>query len=340
MAFVDDLTTHLSSALHHKHGLSSVAYYWVMLSNGSADVHECVVFFGFKNGDSYPTLVAKIPRLPEDEWVIRVEYERLVEICDLIGMPDAEQHLPQPISYTSLHGQPVMVTSYVRGENLLRATGKKIWQKPEQVRILAMDVAKSLHHIMDRTARQLTDNDRPSSDIQKKADKFKQMHSLTENELYVVENLVKEIVDNELKASHKILLQGDFWHGNMIRGEEYGKLVFIDWQYARWATDASLDVYLFLLASSLATVPRNMSVIERARGAAETLATWRDNVIPSYLSAFGETDRYSLLSPRSGMLMCCIEKAVRASMDLGVDQENDLIWRFLFAELIKMKELA
>ncbi len=338
MNFVDDLTSHLSAVLHQKQGFVPDTYYWVMLSNGSADVHECVVFFGFKNGESFPTLVAKIPRLPEDEWVIRVEYERLVEICQLVGMPDAVQHLPQPISYTSLQGQPVMITTYVRGENLLRASGKKIWKKPEQVRMLAMDVAKSLRHIMDRTARQLVNNDHPSSDFQKKADKFKEMHSLTEDELCFVDDLVKEIAHNDSKASHKILLQGDFWHGNMIRGEEYGKLVFIDWQYAHWSTDASLDVYLFLLAASLATVSRERSVMERAQGTVETLAAWQVNIIPSYLSAFGETDRYSLLPPRSGMLMCCIEKAVRASIDLGVDQANDLIWRFLFAELIKMKE--
>ena len=338
MSFVDDLTSHVSSVLLGNQEFASDAYYWVMLSNGSADAHECIVFFGFKNSEALPTLVAKIPRLPEDEWVIRVEYERLEEVYGLVGLPDAVRHLPQPISYTSLQGQPVMITTYVRGENLLRATGKMIWKKPEQIRMLAIDVARSLRHILDRTARQLIDNDRPVSDFQKKADKFKQMHSLTDKELGFVDNLINEVANNNLKASHKILLQGDFWHGNMIRGEKYGKLVFIDWQYAHWSTDASLDVYLFLLAASLATAPREWTRAERARGAVETLIAWQSNIIPSYLAAFGETDRYALLPPRSGMLKCCIEKAVRASMDLGVDQENDLIWRFLFAELIKINE--
>lgn len=338
MTFIDSLTSHVSSILMEDQESAPHNYFWVMLSNGIADVHECVIFFGFKNGEVTPSLVAKIPRLPEDAWVIRVEYERLAEVYDLVGLPDAMQHLPQPISYELLHGQPVMVTTYVRGENLLRASGEMIWKKQELVRVLAIDVAKSLRHIMDRTVKPLIDNDRPSPNFQKKAEKFRQMHSLTEDELCFVDNLVKEIADNELRATHKILLQGDFWHGNMIRGEVYGKLVFIDWQYAHWSTDASLDVYLFLLAASLATVPQERSLMERVQGAVETLNAWQENLIPSYLSAFGEIDHYSLLPPRSGMLMCCIEKAVRASLDLGVDQENDLVWRFLFAELIKLQE--
>jgi len=337
-AFVDSLTSHVSSlSLRNLGHQPAHPFSWVMLSNGSADEHECVIFFGLESGKSIPTLVAKIPRLPEDVWVIKAEYERLVEICDLVGMPDSLQYLPQPISYIFLRGQPVLITTYVRGENLLRTFGKLMQRQPEQVYVLVLEIAKSLRYIMDKTAQPLTADNRPDSDFQKKVEKFKQMHSLSEKEKGIADNLVKEIAHNDLLASHRILLQGDFWHGNMIRGEEYGKLVFIDWQYSHWSTDASLDVYLFLLAASLSTAPR-ADVKERAHIAVETLSAWRSSVIPAYLSAYGKTDHYSLLPLRSGMLKCCIEKAVRASMDLGYDQENDLVWRFLYAELLHWTE--
>ncbi len=337
-AFVDSLTSHVSTlSLEILGHVPAHPFFWTMLSNGSADVHECIIFFGLESGKSAPSLVAKIPRLPEDDWVIKAEYDRLVEICNLVGMPDAVQYLPQPISYTSLNGQPVLITTYVHGENLLRTFGKMIQRRPDMVYTLALDVAKSLRFIMDRTAQLVTINGRPESDFHKKVEKFKQMHSLTENEIQVADNLVEEIEHNNLQASHQILLQGDFWHGNMIRGEKYGKLIIIDWQYSRWSTDASLDVYLFLLAASLATAPRT-DVRERASKAVETLNLWRSQMIPAYLAVFGKTEHYSLLPLRSGMLMCCIEKAVRASMDLGYDQENDLVWRFLYAELLNWAE--
>ena len=338
MTFIDSLTSHVSSLSLEREGYSTTyPLYWVMLSNRGADIHDCVIFFGFESDKSTPALVAKVPRLPEDAWVIKAEYERLVEICNLVGAPDSLQHLPQPISYTSLNGQPVLITTYARGENLLRTFDALMRNEPGQVYSFAIDVAKSLRNIMDRTAQPLTTDDRPNSDFRKKVEKFKQMHSLSENEKLVADNLVKVIEHNDLLASHKILLQGDFWHGNMIRGEEYGKLIFIDWQYSHWSTDASLDVYLFLLAASFANGPRE-DIKERARRAIKTLSTWRDGVIPAYLSAFGKTERYSLLPLRSGMLMCCIEKAVRASMDLGYDQENDLVWRFMYAELLNWTE--
>ena len=70
----------------------------------------------------------------------------------------------------------------------------------------------------------------------------------------------------------------------------------------------------------------------------EVLLQWRPKIIPDYLEAFGKPDQYTLMPARYGMLCCCVEKAVRASMYLGFDQVNDLIWRLLFAELVNLSD--
>jgi hypothetical protein len=111
--------------------------------------------------------------------------------------------------------------------------------------------------------------------------------------------------------------------------------MFIDWQYSHWSTDVSLDVYLFLMAGALASVSQG-SADEQARAAKDVLLKWRPQIIPAFLAAYGAADRFSLLPAKYGMLVCCVEKAVRTVLDFGYNQSDDATWRSLFSELINI----
>jgi len=335
-AFIDALTSYLLSLRRQGKPLLSPPLHWTIMSNGSADIHDCIIIFVFEANKSQPIMVVKVPRLPEDGWALQVEYDRLVELWEHLGT-QVVFRIPEPIAMVSLGAQPILVTSYIHGESLLGASKRMIWKKPEQVFSLAVDAAESLRDMVDATATQLADGENVPTDTMQKIEKFKEMYRFTEREDQAILGLIKYIESIRKKATHKVLIQGDFWHGNMIRNSIHGKLMFVDWQYSRWSTDVSLDVYLFLLAGALANAPQ-LPIEERAHGAMDALLQWRSKIIPAYLQAFGKPDQYTLMPPRYGMLLCCVEKAVRASMDLGFDQVNDLIWRLLFAELVNLSD--
>jgi hypothetical protein len=119
----------------------------------------------------------------------------------------------------------------------------------------------------------------------------------------------------------------------MIRNKKHEKLMFVDWQFASWSVDVSMDVYFFLLAGALYATG-NGPVEQRAKEAFSLLNGWRADVIPEYLSTYGKPDHYVLLPQKYGMLLCCVEKAVRSALEFGYSHSDDLLWRFLFAELL------
>jgi len=334
--FMDTLTTYIASLRRQGKPLLSPPLHWVILSNGAADLHDCIIIFVFEANKTQPALVVKVPRLPEDGLALQLEYDRLVELWKHLG-PYAAFRVPEPVAMLTLGAQPAFVVSYIHGESLLRASKHKIWEKPEMVYSLAIDAAEFLRDIVDRTTTQLQDGENVPTDILQKIEKFREMYHFAEREDQALQGLIKNVESMRRSATHKTLIQGDFWHGNMIRNSRHGKLMLVDWQYSRWSTDVSLDVYLFLLAGALASAPQ-FPVEERARGAMEVLLQWRPKIIPDYLQAFGKPDQYTLMPARYGTLLCCVEKAVRASMDLGFDQVNDLIWRLLFAELVNLSD--
>ena len=166
-----------------------------------------------------------------------------------------------------------------------------------------------------------------------KAGKFRELFEITPAEDQVLSDLVKKVEDRVATASHKVLIQGDFWHGNMIRDEKRGSLMLVDWQFARWSLDVSMDLYFFLLAGALSAAG-NGSVEQRAKEAFDLLSEWRANVIPEYLAAYGRPADYVLLPQRYGMMLCCVEKAVRSALEFGYSHSDDWMWRSLFAELM------
>ena len=337
IAFVDTLTLH-SSSLSLKTPEPSFQHLdWAMLSNGASSLHECILFFGIGTEGATPVLVAKVPRLPSDDWIIRTEYASLVALWEQLGEQKAVSRIPRPIDLVVLQGQPTLITSYIDSGNLLHSSRKLNCQDTKQVIELAPDAGKYLAEILDQTATPLTAENRPISDFDKKAEKYKLMHFLLDAEIDAVSELENVIRTVYRTATHRILVHGDYWHGNMIRAKSHGELMLVDWQYSHWHVDAALDVYLFLLAVALSAAPEG-DVRKKAHDAAKILMRWRDSVIPEFLSVFEKPSKYSLLPPRQGFLYCCIEKATRASLAIGTDQEEDLIWRFMFAELLNWED--
>jgi hypothetical protein len=335
-AFIDQLTAHLSALQRQDSPLVTPPLRWSILANGGTDPRDCIIIFVFEDGRSQPALVVKVPRLPEDRRALQVEYGRMVELWNRLG-GEAAFRIPEPIAMLDLEGQPALVISYIPGESLLRTSRKRLWENPARVQALAVDAAQSLRSMMDRTAVLLSAGERLETGLMQKVEKFRQMQHTTAREEQALLELLGQVEAAEKNATHKVLTQGDFWHGNIIRNANHGQLMFVDWQYSRWDTDVSLDVYLFLMAGALADAPHS-PVEERARVAVEVLRRWRPQIIPAYLQAFGRPTQYGLLPARAGMMRCCLEKAVRASMDAGIDLENDLVWRLLFAELASLPD--
>jgi hypothetical protein len=40
-----------------------------------------------------------------------------------------------------------------------------------------------------------------------------------------------------------------------------------------------------------------------------------------------------LLPEKYGMMLCCVEKSTRSALEFGYSHPDDLMWRYLFAEL-------
>lgn len=330
-SFLDELSDYGASLSEGQRKLFSAPLHWVSLANGDADFHDNVIFFGFDPRGSDPVLVAKVPRLVKNGWMLRTEYDHLLELWDCLGTA-AANYIPKPYAFPTLQGRPVLMISYVPGESLTRLSPKSFWADSGKVTTLAREAARTLRDLNRLTERPVQSSDVFELDLHAKADKFRELFPLNVEEDHALRELITVVKETSKTASHKVLIQGDFWHGNMIRDKNYGRLMFVDWQFARWSTDVSLDLYFFLLAGALSATGSG-AVEERAKRAFQTLVAWRTEVMPEYFAAYGQPDQYMLLPQKYGMMLCCVEKAVRSALDFGYSHPDDLLWRHLFAEL-------
>lgn len=219
---------------------------------------------------------------------------------------------------------------------MLASTKKKLWHELTYTISIVKEVALSLRKLHEQMVVPIERDEFVQSEITRKVGIFIECYSPTDREIHALYELISQYSSHD--AGYKTLIQGDFWHGNIIRSATHDSLIIVDWQYARWATDVSLDVYLFLLAGAVALVRGTDE--ERARAAAGVIEQWSANIIPVYLEAYGKASRFSLLPLKYGMILCCVDKAVRAVMDFGYNQDDDGIWRNLFTELVNLKEWA
>lgn len=331
-SFVDDLSSFALSLKEGKKELFLAPPHWMILSNGDADFHDNLIFFGFDSKKSEPVLVAKVSRLIENGWMLKTEYEHLIELWNCIG-EDAESYVPKPYAMTTLQERPVLVISYASGESLARLSAKSFWMDSKQVLALAKEAARSLRNLNRLTERPIEQVESKASRFVEKAEKFRDLFQITREEEHALTALVETLNSRTMSAEHKVLIQGDFWHGNMIRDKKRKNLMFVDWQFARWSVDVSMDVFFFLLAGALSATG-NEAVEQRAKDAFHLLNKWRKDVIPEYLFAYGVPEDYVLLPQKYGMMMCCVEKAVRSALEFGYSHPDDRLWRSLFAELM------
>jgi hypothetical protein len=201
-----------------------------------------------------------------------------------------------------------------------------------RVSTLAKEAARSL-----RTLNRLTESPIEKAEFNDThflgiADHFRNLFQISGEEERILAALAEMLNTRVTSVTHKVLIQGDFWHGNMLRDKKRRNLMFVDWQFARWSADVSMDVYFFLLAGAL-FVTENENPKQHANDAFHLLNDWGKDIIPEYLFAYGVPDHYGLLPPKYGMMLCCVEKAVRPALAFGYSHPDDLVWRYLFAEL-------
>jgi len=305
---------------------------WVYVANGGTAYLDNVLRFGFEDGKNNPIHVTKISRLPENSWMLRAEYDNLCTLWECLD-DEAAERLPQPLALENVGKESRLLLSYVSGHSLGNTIRSAFWSGADNFLNLAIDAAKSLRLFHDRTARPKKTKISPKFDFEVRANKFMSLFDLSLSEAQILHKLAENVDNNIKNAAKEVLVQNDFWHGNLIRGDEHGELVFIDWQFGHWASDISFDVYLFLIAGALAAVPYGDEV-SRAKAAAEQLFHWQDDLIPAYLNAYGEPDGWRLLPLREGLLACCVEKAARTEIIFNTRHPDDLMWRVIFGELL------
>lgn len=331
-SFPDDLAAFAHSLFHGEGHHPPAMFRWVCLANGDADFHDNVIFFGFHQESTEPILVAKVPRLVENGWMLQREYDRLSELWNCLGQ-NAGNYIPKPYALTSLQGRPVLIISYVHGESLTRLSRRSFWGNSRQVSALAKEAARVLRDLNHLTERRTEPEEFAYSDFQKRADTFRELFQLNEKESHALSEVLEMVRERSKAVRHKVLIQGDFWHGNMIRDRKRRKLMFVDWQFARWSVDVSLDLYFFPLAGALFAAG-NAPADQRVKRAYRLLTDWRADVIPEYLESYGQPSQYVLLPQKAGMMACCVEKAVRPTLEFGYRHPDDLTWRALFTELL------
>jgi aminoglycoside phosphotransferase (APT) family kinase protein len=329
--FWEDLSTFALSLAEGGRKLFSPPLHWVCLANGDADFHDNVIFFGFESKQSDPVLVSKVPRLVENGWMLKTEYDHLVELWNCIGS-EAAKYVPKPYGFTTIQERPVLLISYVPGESLTRLWRNSFWGDVAQVMALAREAGHSLRELNRLTETPVQPADSLRVDLQKRVDTFRELFQVSTDEDRELAALINIFEERSSVARHKVLIQGDFWHGNMIRDRQRGTLMLVDWQFARWSVDVSMDVYFFLLASAFSATELG-SPEERATRAFRLLSDWRANVIPEYLAAYGQPEHYVLLPQKYGMMLCCVEKSTRSALEFGYSHPDDLMWRHLFTKL-------
>jgi hypothetical protein len=208
-----------------------------------------------------------------------------------------------------------------------------LWKDSKNLKTRSINAAKLLRKLHEKTAGANHPAEEDDGCFARKASTFCERFDLTREERLEVDRLVELVASSCANARKNVLLQGDFWHGNMIESPRTGALILVDWGFARWSPDASQDVYLYLLAGAISAVPFAPADL-RAEKAARQLARWRGILLPSYLKAYGQPTGYTLLSPRAGMLACAIEMATRPALAFDTSHPyDDRLWCRLFAEL-------
>jgi Phosphotransferase enzyme family len=308
--------------------------YWTLLANGDTFYFDNVVLLGTPVGDTKPIFVAKVCRLPAFDLTLNTEYKNIKTLWGIIN-GKISGVLPHPYILAKHGNDHILLTSFLDGESLLSILHQKPNAENEFYVKLARSAAETLRFFHDMSSTPTAPLNEPGIRIEEKIRLFQQLFYLNPDETAYLDQLTKVFRENAVRSKQYVLLHGDFWQGNIIKQTDTGKLAVIDWQFSMWSPDASIDVYMYLLAGALASVPYNTEE-KRAADTAHLLVEWQFDLIPNYLQAYGEVNGYGLLPVRDGMLLCCIEMATRTSFFFNTQYPNDWLWAKLFSGLYRL----
>lgn len=328
---IDYLNTVVDNQWHTWYGTKPPALDWLLLTNGGTALHDNVVFLGAPKGQRQPLLVAKACRWPDYSRTIPHEFGQLTAVWQQLG-DQAIGRIPRPLHLGQHHADQVLLTDFFAGSLLtqqLRAT-----TDPAALTQLLQRAAVWLRLLHEQTARpRMADLPMCHSTY---AGCFANLFTLDKQEQAALREVETAVSDHTTAATTQLIQHGDFWPGNILLRATDGQLALIDWQFSAWTTDPSFDLYFLPLAAAVALAGSGTPQ-QRGQRAAQTLASWAQTILPTYLTAYGHPMLYHLLPSHLGFLWACVVAAARPVETFGIVQDDALLWRTLFANLAIMK---
>ncbi len=326
-------------------------WHWVLKTNGAHAAHNNLLLFGFPASHPQPALVAKICRTPRHSHTLQTEYVRLGQLWRALG-ERAAGRAPHPLILAQHGADLVLLMSYCPGDPLLTAP-TRFWQDRQQVEKLLQQAAvwlRQLHQGAARLDERLDDASAAEADFSRKAAAFTDLFALPSTTRDELVHLTKQVTQAQTGAAGCTLLQGDFWPGNVLLPAtmpETGShqdgnnppahpMTLVDWQFSRWDWHTTLDVYLFIIVCAVKSTAYTPSYADRAQRATQLLLSWRTDLLPTYLAAYGQPAPCRLLPPRAGLLASCVELATRPYLAFGLMQPDAAQWYTLFTEIHRL----
>ena len=312
---------------------SRVGLKWLTMSSGDTSFHDNVLLFCFLEKKPEPSLVVKACRLPENGWMLKKEFNHLKTLRGLLKA-EAVNFVPRPIAFMTIGNQPLLIMEYLQGDDFQNLNRKNYWHCQSNVKNLLCNAAVTIRRLHNLTAQIIIPGEIIDSDFPNKSKIFLQMFDPDQQEVKIVKELVQYVNYRNYNAKAKFMLQGDYWHGNLIGSRDNNRYSIVDWQFARWTTDASFDIYLFPMGAAIKASSGN-NVTERAAHVVQILHVWFKDIFPTYIASYGAMVKDRILPIDEGMLLSCIEKAARSISDFGHRHKDDNLWIAIFRELVK-----
>ena len=196
--FLEDLTSRLE-------GRVSGALEWLIQTNGDSDPYDSVILVGFEGAEREPSLAVKVPRMAENAYSLRAEYQSLNQLWFLLGA-EAEYRLPRPIDLLDLDGQPALVLSFVRGENLARTLSAGFWHQEHRVLKLAQEAGRSLRALHESASILLSPGENPYLEFKSRAGGFQKLFPLSDRDLLTLFRISTILDSRTCKVCRKILI--------------------------------------------------------------------------------------------------------------------------------------